>query len=389
MGKLKLFKEIGLTVLDWGQDQFLFDSFSLTKRIVDVIKQNKLSTPLDWELKNWKEYYSNQDNIMWTNAIGNDENSSFYIPQILYIDPLKHDNKEISLLMDEKLFKPGITSEKGFDFYKCINGNVTFFNGEIARISKWDKEKNELTFQRTSYFDYLKTNLSLDSSMGKALNSMNLREHLHSKKTVGSLENSKLANAVGINGLVFTSDGHIIFQTRSKAVLVRPGQLCSGFSGTIDWDDITNISHKENLNLGDLDVLREMTEELAVSRNIQEKEIKNITFLGLTGELIRGGTPELFYSVDLNISAKEVLSRIPRDKEGKMNTTYWGLYAKSILEESEQETLSQNFNNLLLSLQKGHKARISIPFITNLVLWLYVNSPESVEFRNTPDEVKA
>lgn len=359
----KVLKELGLTLFDWGQNQFLFDSFRLAKKVRNILARNALSSPLDWEFKDWaRHYYSAQGDVLWTERLGSNIGSC-YFPQTLYIDPKHFGEDDIAVVANEERFQPeALVTEGGLSYYQTLD--ALLFDGEVARVSNWDPDGKRLTFQKTSYFDYLATNLSLDARHGGNLPDGTLRGQLHHDQKVGALGDSKLANATGINGLVFSSDGQMIYQVRSSKVLIHPGQLCSGFSGTVVWDDITRVMDRGSVpTLSELDVMREMTEELGVSRDPRENEVcDGAQFLGLTGELVRGGAPELFYSVDLNLPAKEILARVGRDREGEIKQVHWGLYSKTSLAERQKKRLPAAFGKMLSELAKNNRGlSLSIP----------------------------
>ena len=225
-----------------------------------------------------------------------------------------------------------------------------------------------LVFQKSFYFDYLKTNLSLDVSIA-SYNS--LRKLITQNGILENLDVSILANATGINGLIFSSDGYMIIQQRKNNVLIRPGEICSGFSGTIDFIDINHVNEAGG-TLDKLDILREMVEELGVNRD----EIKSRKFLGITRELIRGGTPEFFYAVDVNLTGEEIISRIPKDKEGFIKKVQLGTFACSEL--TCRENLADYFWEFIKTIKKDFGGTLSIPFLTNLVLWYKSNYPTQV-----------
>jgi 8-oxo-dGTP pyrophosphatase MutT (NUDIX family) len=140
--------------------------------------------------------------------------------------------------------------------------------------------------------------------------------------------------------------------------------LCSGFSGTVDKIDI-NHAIAAGGRLSHLDAPREMVEELG----IQRREIRQRHFLGITRELIRGGAPEMFYAIDVDLSADEIVHRIPRDHEGIVKTVFLGPYARSIVAPADAARLPESFWRLVEAIQSSGSGPMSIPLLTNLILW--------------------
>jgi hypothetical protein len=163
------------------------------------------------------------------------------------------------------------------------------FDGRVVRLV--EEGPRGLLLQPASYFDYCATNL----------------QPRPSGAPLPDWSEPALVNAIGVNGLVWTSDGCLLTQRRGPRVNVRPGQLCCGFSGTLEPADVERAAC-----LAEVDVLRELEEELGV----RPAEVQERRLLGLTRELPRWGTPELFYSVRLSLSAAAVQERFPPSEEG-------------------------------------------------------------------------
>ncbi len=327
--------------------------------VLDVVGHKNL--PLDWNYP-FQALYTNEPSVLWVTAPGGQRS---FLPQVVVISPTKNwDENSIRVELEPADFQAPVPVRIGLEFYRRnMDGSVKkiFFDGENARLLDWVVDDRKLVFQGSSYFDYLQTNLSLDTPLPVV---GSLRKQLAVNGRLESLQNSKLANATGINGLLFSNDGHLIIQKRGDNVLIRPGELCSGFSGTVDKIDIAHAV-KEGGRLADLDTLREMAEELGIKYG----EVAVRRFVGLTRELIRGGTPEMFYALDVNLSVDVILSRIPREKEGECKAVFFGPYASANLGTSEAANFPNHFWSLIEAIQAGGDGPVSIPLLTNLVLW--------------------
>lgn len=358
------YKEFGFEVLQYIDRQFLYEAGMWSVRTYQFIKSRK-KAPLDWNGATWPEYYSKQDDLFW---ISGKDGKKLYLPQSVVIGPSDahrfHNEIKVSLLDSD--FTPPYKNDECLGYYLKKNS----FNEVCARITDYDADKKELTFQGCHYFDWVATNLSMDFSR-KPLET--LREEGSANGVLQALDESPLGNITGINGLIFTNDGYMIYQKRNNRVLVRPGQLCSGFSGTVDKIDIENIIQLENPVLSHIDCTREAVEEIGIKRS----HVTNIAFLGLTRELIRGGTPELFYSVDIGITKNEVMSLIPKDKEGVVKAVQFGKFARSDM-ASTADLKKTTLWQLLDQIEKESKAPISIPMLTNLMLWYWGHEERNV-----------
>lgn len=165
------------------------------------------------------------------------------------------------------------------------------FDGLLVRVARLD---HALHLQPVRYFDVLATNLA--PGPAGALRPLGV-----------------LADPLGLNAIVLTSDDRMIVQRRSARVLLRPGALCPGVSGSVEPRDV-QVALARGGTLADLPVDRELYEELSVAAD----EVASVRCLGITRELARRGTPEAFYEVRLGLSADEVLARRPPEPEGQV-----------------------------------------------------------------------
>ncbi|HGY55880.1 MAG TPA: hypothetical protein ENK44_09270 [Caldithrix abyssi] len=76
-----------------------------------------------------------------------------------------------------------------------------------------------------------------------------------------NLQNSLLANPLGINLLLFTTDGRMVISSRSSRVLVRPNELGPSSFGDLIYMDLPTTSQ---LKLNHFPHLRETFEELGL-----------------------------------------------------------------------------------------------------------------------------
>lgn len=365
-----LWKELGITVAKWADSTFLFGVGQLSTQVfstlLKAIKQSK--PPLDWAYP-WLILYNNQDDLLW---VTDQNNKRLVLPQVLLIGPAEIADEatvRVELIRAEN-FQAPMPVNAAWEFYRrTSDGGIRkqFFNGENARVVEWNALTRTLVFQGSWYFDYLKTNLALDVPIPIV---GTLRQYVAEGGKLESLRASRLANAGGINGLIFTNDGHMIVQSRRDNVLIRPREICSGFSGTIDKSDIVHAIASGG-TLAEFDAPREMVEELGINAD----EIVTRGFLGLTRELIRGGTPEMFYALDIALSADEVLGRMPKDREGFVNRVFLGPFAKVHLAEREADQLPHYFWSLIRHVQSSSKGPLSVPLLTNMVLWYQLACP--------------
>lgn len=311
--------------------------------------------------------YAHQEHLI---GVAGSEGKIYQIPavEVLNANDIPS-SAEAQIEFIDTSFETRIGSRAALEEYKrdAKSRGKSFYDDETARLSDVrGGEKITLVFQPTTYFESVKTNMALDFDDG--INGC-LRDEIHPDGKLEELSESQLGNHMGINGLVFSNDGFMLFQRRSAKVFTNPNLLCPGFSGAIKLTDIKNRRSSID-NLADLDMFREMIEELG----IKEKMIARHRFLGLSRELLRGGKPEIFFGVELNMSAAEIQQCLPKEKEGDLfflETRNDGIY----LNEQQTTRLSQRFEQLLKKMETDAGARASLPLLTNLAFWVNQNQP--------------
>ena len=173
----------------------------------------------------------------------------------------------------------------------------------------------------------------------------------------------------------------MIFQVRNDRVVIRPNQACSGFSGFVDKSDIENAMLRcTHPTLANVERVRELLEEVG----IKLQELKGYSFLGITRELHRGGMPELFYAVDVDLSGREIMSRDHRDHEGVICAVDFGRFARRFPELSgylDENAGLPPLQGFLDKIETATGATVSVPMLTNLVLWYRIWSPSCCRVR--------
>lgn len=361
-----LWKELGIEVARFADAILLAGTIGFARRIAGIVARILSAAEPPMRDADLAACYPEQDGILW---VHDEEGRRAFLSQVLLIDPAAA--PAASAIRVEKMdepFVPSALAPGALDWYRAAaraRERPQFFDGKNARLVSWDAPGSRLVFQKCSYFDYLQTNMALDLEVPPL---GTLRSTCARGGVLEPLERSLLANSTGINGLVFASDGHFVFQERDRSVLIRPEELCPGFSGTVDWKDVEHALPAGG-RLSDLDAPREMVEELG----IDDCEIAPIQFLGITRELVRGGTPEFFYAVDVDLPVRAILERIPSDREGRVLSA--NFFDLGHVRPRDPAMLESSFWTLVRHLRKQGRGRVSLPLLTNLVLWLRLNCP--------------
>lgn len=336
---------------------------------------------LDWQLENWQNIYANQDNLLQTNY----DETIIKIPQVVVFDNIDRQfgSKQIKFLLRRDKFHLSSDLNTAWVFYLyrkfCWFRRRKLFNDTCLRLSSISRCKDFklsaasqyilFEVQESDYFDYVQTNLCLDAPLQHTKESLREKIHIKQNRCLESLKDSKLANLLGINILLITSDKKVILQKRSLRTLIRPGEFCPSASGTLTRADIPDYEIEYSLSELIPSFLRELVEEIGI--NLAEVAKHEVNLLGVTRELIRGGQPEMFFSMNIRANKREILNNYQKARDRFESDSLFFLDVEPVLMEKD---VCQNLEHMLflrLTESIGHRnyKLISVPLWTNLSLW--------------------
>ena len=172
------------------------------------------------------------------------------------------------------------------------------------RIAHWDTsgESEMVGLQGVRYFDSIRTNLTMDyKHAGRTL-----RAQVHPNHCLEPLGDSSLADHVGVETLLFSSEGHLVMGRRSRTLAVTGGQIGPVGAGALRSDDLPPGSGR--LRLTQLNLLRELYAESGL--DVQDIDPNSLHVLGIVRDLLRGGKPQLCLSVRSLRRVDEILEML-------------------------------------------------------------------------------
>lgn len=178
--------------------------------------------------------------------------------------------------------------------YRANRGDKIPFAGSAVRLSSWSGD-GLLTLSRADYQDQFVTNqtaiadAAFEQVVGTTQRSSDttLREMDTVDARLLPFERSRLANTIGICGLVVTRDGFVILPQRNARVHVAQHLTSSSVSGVLEWTDAL---------LDDflLESIRQLkVQEAEPELGIDPLQVQAVP-LALARELARAGKPQIF-----------------------------------------------------------------------------------------------
>ena len=308
------------------------------------------------------ERYSNEPNLVWTlnpNTKGEME---------LVVIPVVH----VAWLFDKKIkiidnpnneyVLPEII-DRYYEELFSTHKTSKIYNSTNIRVNGWhisDRNEFEITTGRTSYYNSLVTNRSIDYEIKDGIS---VRELLECGPMVHPLENSKLSNHLGFNGFVESSDHKIFFVFRNNDVSI----------GKRTWGNSVGASLKAKYGLNqDFEftekglknaIFHEIEDEMGIPSSTlikpdnslvdNQDELYPIQFIAAYRDMLEGGKPQLLFHVKTTQTSEEIINEftlINKNNKGKH---------KKYNHQANENALGTDGDNILsMNISELHNCRI-------------------------------
>lgn len=173
-------------------------------------------------------------------------------------------------------------------------------NFDTIRLDKFDPETKTFYLSRSTYFNHLVTNRAVDFDI---FENVSLRTIFEYGPRLSSLEDSKMSNHIGINALVFLSDGRLLIPRRKTSSTISKNKVTSSIAVMLNFPDEAKNDPKhatisaEYLLHGN--ILKNLSDRVKLPKNtVKESEVE-IEFLGFGQNIYEGGKPQFYYAVKL------------------------------------------------------------------------------------------
>lgn len=192
-----------------------------------------------------------------------------------------------------------------FEIMEAHRGS-TYNNCLTIRLDRFELDNTNkilnIYTSRSRFLSHLLTNRAIDY---KIRGEITLRELYECGTTLNPLERSMFSNHIGINGLIFLSDGNMLLPKRDSESTISKGQVTAGIAMRLIVDDYT-----QHLSTDDL-IERAIIPNLSHTMMINDEWIKEngesieIKLLGFGRNLYEGGKPQFYYKILLHSLTSE------------------------------------------------------------------------------------
>lgn len=236
-----------------------------------------------------------------------------------YAETIVNDGYEFEIIDDkDKTFELDDFILNNYEKLFSAHSSSAKVNGETIRLDKVeiDGKKCTLYLSRSTYFNHLVTNRAIDFQI---FDDVCLRDIYEYGPEISSYEQSKMSNHIGINGLVFLSDGALLVPRRKNTSTISKNKVTASIAVKLNYprsggDTITT----EHFLYGNIiDNLSARTKIPATELHPEQIEVE---FLGFGQSLYEGGKPQFYYAVHLkDIDSKKYLEICDDEDSGPID----------------------------------------------------------------------
>lgn len=178
-----------------------------------------------------------------------------------------------------------------------------------------DKKKLSLITTRTNYYHMLLTNRCMDFRLA---NGLSIRELYEYRKYVLPLNETKLSNQIGVEGLIITNDGFTLIEKRGHGQRTTwRDKFAQPISLSMSCDDLGIKDNSYTLGSKPADaeeaitgMLKKHLEGFGLLLGIDYKFNISENFLGISRDLIEGGKPNIYFYIVVDMNRYELKERL-------------------------------------------------------------------------------
>lgn len=238
----------------------------------------------------------------------------FYNPLLIY-DETKYKMNDFHVECDftKEFSLTDIVSNNSISLYGAHASSNKAFD-DMVRLSDYDPETKTFKLEKTNYFNHLITNRAIDFKIeGK----YTLRQVYEHGPFISPLSDSKMSNHIGINALVFTSDGYLFVPRRSRTATISKHKITSSVACGVRLMDLENNDCSTEYLFKTL-IFKKMINRLTLDEFEIKPDDVEIKFLGFGQNIYEGGKPQFYFYIKF----KNINSNIAKDYSNKMYNSF-------------------------------------------------------------------
>ena len=222
--------------------------------------------------------------------------------EFAYADVLINDNYDFSVVDNpQKYLELDDFILENYSYIFSAHSNSTKRNFDTIRLDKFDKSTNTFYLSRSTYFNHLVTNRAVDFMISDDISLRTLFEY---GPQISPLEESKMSNHIGINALVFLSDGRLLVPRRKASSTISKNKITSSIAVMLNFpNEFKNDPKKAEITVDYLlrgNIIKNLSDRVKLPSDAIDEGMVDIDFLGFGQNIYEGGKPQFYFAVRLN-----------------------------------------------------------------------------------------
>jgi len=201
----------------------------------------------------------------------------------------------------EKRFELDELIQGYYDHLFSAHSNSAKQNFDTIRLDRYDPATRTFHLSRSTYFNHLVTNRAVDF---KLFQDISLRTIYEYGPRLTPLEQSKMSNHVGINALVFLSDGHLLIPQRRADSTISKNKITSSIAVMLNFPNETKHDPRSATITADYllrdNIFKNLSDRVKLPADAIDEAQTDIVFLGMGQNIYEGGKPQFYYAVTLH-----------------------------------------------------------------------------------------
>lgn len=222
--------------------------------------------------------------------------------EFVYADVLINKNYEFKVVDDpKKVMQLDDFITENYATIFSAHSNSAKKNYDTIRLDRFDAETNTFYLSRSTYFNHLVTNRAVDFLIFEEISLRSIYEY---GPQLNKLEDSKMSNHIGINALVFLSDGRLLIPKRKNSSTISKNKVTSSIAVMLNFPNESKTDTKSAVITAEYllrdNIFKNLSDRVRLPASAIDAAETEIQFLGFGQNIYEGGKPQFYFAVKLN-----------------------------------------------------------------------------------------
>lgn len=251
---------------------------------------------INYDTNELAQLYSGRPDYKKTLHLGDSEVSFVYAHEFV------NDGEPLCVVdHPDKSFELDGFIEGNFEQLFSAHSNSTKINFDTIRLDDFDHDTRTFHLSRSTYYNHLVTNRAVDFCL---FDDVSLRDLYEYGPQLTALSESKMSNHIGINALVFLSDGGLLIPRRKNDSTISKNKITSSIAIMLSFPEKNTSDTKHAVITAEYllrgNIIKNLSDRTKILPSALDENYIDVDFLGFGRNIYEGGKPQFYYAVHLN-----------------------------------------------------------------------------------------